>query len=159
LAIVLVGAFLAYSYVHKLMVPVPLTISYATNAYAAMPNGASCAGGNDESTGIAKEILNLETYDIFVVGGSNAMSTDTWTNYRFYLPIMKNSTRQLLFNGSCFFRSPDVAATGVGDGCFSLQDIVANTTRSVSGSSWIACSSCARTSSVWKSGSGGNTNR
>ncbi len=122
--IVLIGAvgLVVYSQYQSLIAPKTLAISFAT-VQTTMPEGASCAGGSSESTGIAKEILNLETDDIFVAGGPNPMPDDVWQNASFRLPILKNSTRNLLFNGSCFFRSPDAPATCSGNDCFTIETI------------------------------------
>lgn len=121
--IIAVGALFVFSYVQSIIAPKPLTISYAT-VQTAMPEGASCIGDGEESPGIAKEFINLESDDIYVAGGANAMPDAEWTNYSFRFPLFKNSTRNLLFQGSCFFRSPDVAATCVGDACFTMEEIV-----------------------------------
>ncbi len=127
-AVVAVGAVLFFSYIGSLTAPKPLEISYAT-VQTSMPAGAGCAGGSDESSGVAKEILNLDSDYIYVAGGSNPMPDDVWADFSFRLPILKNSTRNLLFDGSCFFRSPDVPATCTGDDCFIIEDI--------SGYSWL----------------------
>jgi hypothetical protein len=125
-AVIAVGAMLAISYIQQLTAPKPLTISYET-VQTAMPEGAVCAGGSDESGGVAKEILNLQTDDIYVAGGVNPMPDDVWADYRFGLPLLKNSTRNLLFDGSCFFRSPDAPADCEGDACFTIEEIVSYT--------------------------------
>lgn len=119
--LLMVGASVLF-YVRSLIEPKPLEISYAT-VQTAMPEGASCAGGNEDSPGIAKEILNLSTDDIFVAGGDNPIPDQVWADYRFRLPYSKNSTRNLLFNGSCFFRSPDVPADCQGEACFTISEI------------------------------------
>lgn len=124
--IVASGGLMFLSYFNGLIAPKPLEISFAT-VQTAMPEGASCAGGNDESTGVAKEILNLETDDIYVAGSTNPMPDDVWAEFSFRLPLFQNSTRNLLFDGSCFFRSPDAAATCQGDDCFTVEEIVGYT--------------------------------
>ncbi len=125
-AIIAVGAFLVFSYVQSLMAFKPLTISYAT-VQTVMPEGAACAGGSSESTGVAKEILNLDSDDIYVAGSTNPMPDDVWADYGFRLPILKNSTRNLMFDGSCFFRSPDADPACSGDACFTIEEIVGYT--------------------------------
>lgn len=125
-AVIALAAVLMLTYIRELTALKPLEISYSTEQ-TLMPEGASCAGGSDESTGVAKEIFDLETDYIYVAGGTNAMPDDVWADYRFGLPILKNSTRNLLFNGSCFFRSPDVPATCSGDDCFSIVELVGYT--------------------------------
>jgi hypothetical protein len=127
--VVVIAGIAIYSYVQSLMAFKPLEISYAT-VQTAMPADALCAGGRSESTGIAKEILNLETDVIYVAGGSNPMPDAVWQEARFSLPLLKNSTRNLLFNGSCFFRSPGASADCAGDECFTMSEI--------DGYSWLA---------------------
>lgn len=122
LAVVVTGAVIFLSYVRSVTAPVPMTLTYAT-VQTNMPEGAICAGKGDSPT-IAKEILNLESHDIFVAGGTNPMPDEVWTNYSFRLPLMKNSTRRLLFTGSCFFRSPGASATCQGDDCLKVQTVV-----------------------------------
>lgn len=126
LAVVGVGAFLFYQYFQSLITFKPLTIGYAT-VQTLMPEGATCAGGSRENTGVAKEIIDLDKDLIYVAGGTNPMPDDMWANYRFGLPILKNSTRNLLFDGSCFFRSPSAPATCEGAACFLIADIVGYT--------------------------------
>ncbi|MDX1992682.1 MAG: hypothetical protein SF029_09840 [bacterium] len=116
----------AFSYIRNLTALKPLEISYST-VQTAMPEGASCAGGSEEGGGIAKEILNLESDYIYVAGGENPMPDDVWAEYGFRLPILKNSTRNLLFGGSCFFRSPDASPQCEGDTCFNIEEIVGYT--------------------------------
>jgi hypothetical protein len=123
LVIVVIGAVVGFSYLQSLLAPKPLDITYSTEQIA-LPEVYSCAGGREDSPGIAKEILNLETDDIFVAGGTNAMPDDVWQNYSFRLPIVQNSTRNLMFNGSCFFRSPDVPVDCEGEACFTIETIV-----------------------------------
>ncbi len=126
LAVLVIGAVVIYSYIQSLIAFKPLEISYAT-VQTMMPEGANCAGGSGESTGVAKEIINLESDFIYVAGGENPMPDDVWAGYSFRLPLLQNSTRSLLFDGSCFFRSPDAAADCEGDACFTIEEIVGYT--------------------------------
>lgn len=128
LLLLLIAAAIAFWwYIQQLSAPKALEISYVT-VQTPMPTGASCVGrdaeGEAESPGIAKEILNLATDDIYIAARPNPMPDDVWAGYRFQLPLLKNSTRNLLFQGSCFFRSPDVAADCRGDACFTLETLV-----------------------------------
>jgi hypothetical protein len=126
LVIILVGGLLFWNYFQTLLAMPTLDITYATTQ-TMMPDGAACAGGSGESTGVAKEIIDLETDYIYVAGGTNPMPDDVWANYSFRLPIFQNSTRNLLFEGSCFFRSPDAALDCVGDACFNIDEIAGYT--------------------------------
>lgn len=121
LVVIGVAAVIIFSQIQALTAPTPLTISYQTTQ-TARPAGSSCIGG-DDSPGVAKEIINLETDDIYVAGGANAMPDDVWEGYTFRLPVFKNSTRNLLFQGSCFFRSPDALADCTGDACFTIDEL------------------------------------
>lgn len=126
IGVVAIAGVLIFSYIQSLTALKPLEISYAT-IRTSMPDGAACAGGGQESGGIAKEILNLETDYIYVAGGDNPMPDDVWASYRFTIPLLQNSTRNLLFDESCFFRSPDAPADCAGDACFNIEDIVGYT--------------------------------
>lgn len=124
-----IAAVAGFSYLQSLTAFEPLTITYDT-VQTAMPEDATCAGGRDDSPGIAKEILNAETDIIYVAGGDNPMPDDVWNETSFRIPLLKNSTRNLLFQGSCFFRSPGTEATCSGDDCFVIDEIA--------GYSWLA---------------------
>lgn len=128
-AVIVIGGIAVFSYIQSLTAFKPLEISYAT-VQTALPEVFTCAGGGDDSPGIAKEILNLESDIIYVAGGDSPMPDDVWAGYGFRLPILKNSTRNLMFQGSCFFRSPGAAPDCVGDDCFIKEEIV--------GYSWLA---------------------
>jgi hypothetical protein len=121
IAVIAVGAVVALSYLQSLTALRPLEISYATIT-TNMPEGAACAGGGQEG-GVAKEIFNLETDYIYVAGGTNPMPDDVWASYSFRLPLLQNSTRNLMFNGSCFFRSPGASTSCEGDACFIFDEI------------------------------------
>jgi hypothetical protein len=108
------------SYLGGLMAFTPLTISFST-VETPRPDGAPCLGG-DSSPGIAKEIMNAETRTIYVAGGANPISDEAWASLRLSLPWIQNSTRHLMFDGSCFFRSPGVPANCQGDACFLSEE-------------------------------------
>ncbi|MBC8162244.1 MAG: hypothetical protein H7Z42_13620 [Roseiflexaceae bacterium] len=88
--------------------------SFST-ARTSRPDGSACLGGEGQT--VAKELINIRTFEIVIGGGSNPMSDADWPSFRPRLPWSKNSTRYLLFNKGCFFRSPGVAANCVGDAC------------------------------------------
>jgi hypothetical protein len=125
IAVVAVGAIVFLMYVRSLTALKPLEISFAT-VPSVMPEGALCAGGGQEG-GVAKEILNLETDYIYVAGGTNPIPDDVWQSTSFRLPLLQNSTRSLLFNGSCFYRSPGAATTCQGGECFIIEEIAGYT--------------------------------
>lgn len=127
--LLLIGGGLAYFRVQAWMDLPDLAISYQT-VQTPRPEGSVCAGEGAEGPRIAKEILNLETDVIYVGGGPDAMPDEVWADYSFRLPLLKNSTRELLFDESCFFRSPGVDPACEGDACFTVEEIV--------GYSWLA---------------------
>lgn len=122
LAVMLIGAGVVFSYVQSLTALKPLGISYAT-VKTMMPTGTICAGSGDDSTGVAKEIINLESDVVYVAGGTNPIPDEVWIDVSFRLPLLKNSTRNLLFEGSCFFRSPDAPADCEGAACLNVAEI------------------------------------
>ncbi len=124
-ALIAVAAIVGISYINTLTALKPLEISYST-VQTAMPDGAACAGGGQEG-GVAQEILNLETDYIYVAGSTNPMPADVWASYSFRLPLLQNSTRSLMFDGSCFFRSPGAPPTCQGEACFIIEEIVGYT--------------------------------
>ncbi len=79
------------------------------------PAGSTCLGQGGPS--VAKELINVRTFEIVVAGGANPMPDEQWADFRPRLPWMKNSTRFLLFDDSCFFRSPGAPVDCVGDAC------------------------------------------
>lgn len=120
--IALIAVAVIARYVSSLSELRPLTITFPTSMLA-VPEGAQCAGSEDVTGGIAKEILNAESGFIYIAGGANPIPDDVWATTRFRLPIIKNSTRNLLFNGSCFFRSPTAPADCQGSACFEIVGI------------------------------------
>ncbi len=124
--IVIAGVGLALTYVQSLTSLPPLTIRFST-AQTLMPEGAVCAGGREDSPGVAKEILNLENNVIYVAGGTNPMPDDVWAETHFRLPLLQNSTRNLMFDGSCFFRSPGADPACEEQSCFIIEELVGYT--------------------------------
>jgi hypothetical protein len=122
LVVVGVVGVLVYSRLQSLTALKPLTVSYATVA-TTRPEGSPCAGDGSGEPTIAKEIFNLDSDDIYVAGGTNPMPDEVWRDYRFRLPFLKNSTRNLMFESSCFFRSPDAPADCTGAACFTVETL------------------------------------
>lgn len=120
-AVLVVVGIGAGMYLQQLQSLPPLEISFST-AVTARPAGAPCLGG-EEGGGIAKEILNFSTREIFVAGGENQMPDEVWQDAGINFPYIKNSTRYLLFDEGCFFRSPGAAEDCAGEACFSTQEI------------------------------------
>jgi hypothetical protein len=85
------------------------------------PTSSACIGGAGAT--VAKEMINIRTFEIVLGGGANAMSDEDWAEFRPRLPWMKNSTRFLLFDDSCFFRSPGAPADCTGDECITFMEI------------------------------------
>jgi hypothetical protein len=124
-ALIVIGVGI-FAYIQSLTQLPPLTISYST-VQTEKPADAPCLGGGEGSPGIAKEVLNIQTDEIYVAGGANPIPDDVWATFEFRLPYIQNSTRHLLFTGSCFFRSPGVAADCLGDDCFIQSEFVGYT--------------------------------
>jgi hypothetical protein len=92
---------------------------YST-AITPKPANATCLGRGER---IAKEMLNARTFEIVVAGGGNPISDADWASLNPTFPWTKNSTRHLLFDGTCFFRSPGAPLDCTGDACFTLKDV------------------------------------
>lgn len=84
------------------------------------PENATCRGGGTE---VAIEMINLRENEVYVAGGENPISADEWVNFRPRLPYLKNSTRFLLFDDTCLYKSPNTPLTCEGDACFSFEEI------------------------------------
>lgn len=82
--------------------------------------------------GIAKEIMVGSMMTIAIAGGDKAISDDDWRSFDPGFGNTKNSDRHLLFQRSCFSRSPSRPSTCTGDDC---RDIV-----EVGGHTWVALS-------------------
>jgi hypothetical protein len=82
--------------------------------------------------GIAKEIMVGSMMTVAIAGGDKSISDDDWRTFDPGFGNTKNSDRHLLFQRSCFSRSPSRASTCVGDDC---REIV-----NVGGHSWVALS-------------------
>lgn len=89
------------------------------------PPGSACLGRVGAT--VAKELLNIQTFEIVLGGGTNPMSDAEWAAFQPRLPWIKNSTRYLLFDNSCFFRSPGVAADCVDAACITTIEAFEHT--------------------------------
>lgn len=89
------------------------TFSFATAPSSRPPDG-QCFGSEGS---VAKELINIRTFEIVVAAGEHPMSDQAWADFRPRLPWSKNSTRFLLFDEGCFFRSPGAPAACVGAAC------------------------------------------
>lgn len=81
---------------------------------------------------IAKEIMVGSMMTVAIAGGDKSISDDDWRTFDPGFGNTKNSDRHLLFQRSCFSRSPSRGSTCVGDDC---REIV-----NVGGHSWVALS-------------------
>lgn len=80
-----------------------------------------CAG--EEGPKAAHEIIHLPTQQVYVSGGARPISDAAWESLeQSFLPWQKNTTRNLLSVGGCFFRSPGMPSDCAGEACFSLAE-------------------------------------
>lgn len=122
--VIAISALAFFNYLNQLMAFPSLEDRYTT-VQSTMPDNPTCVGMSEEGPRIAKEIINLETDVIYIGGGTKPIPDDIWPAFSFRLPILKNSTRNLLFDESCFYRSPGVPADCEGiDECFIEEELV-----------------------------------
>ena len=95
-------------------------VSYPTTPIA-WPESPECL--NDETPGLAKEVLVGATRTVVVAGGDDPISDEDWEDFTPGLGNVKNADRNLLFEESCFWRSPAAPASCVGDDCRSQIEI------------------------------------
>ncbi len=113
-----IGGFL---YVRSVLSFEPLP-TYSTTVIAGKPAGASCQN-KTRSAELAIELLNLQDDIIYLAGGDNPISEAQWDATSVRFPYMKNSKRYLLFNDTCFYRSPGKPADCQGDECMTFTEI------------------------------------
>ena len=105
-------------------------ISYEATV-AAWPATPTCL--NDPTpVGTAKEVLMGSTRTVVIAGGDHPITDAEWATYRPSFGNLKNSDRHLLFNRSCFSRSPDAPPDCQGAAC---RDV-----RRLDGHTWVALS-------------------
>jgi hypothetical protein len=95
-------------------------VSYPTTPIA-WPEAPECL--NEETPGMAKEVLMGATRTIVVAGGDNPISDVDWADFSPGFGNAKNQDRNLLFEESCFSRSPAAPASCEGDACRSEVEI------------------------------------
>ena len=95
-------------------------VSYPTTPVA-WPETIACL--NDETPGLAKEVLVGSTRTVVVAGGEDPISDEAWEAFSPGLGNVKNQNRNLLFGDSCFWRSPASPASCEGDACRSQVEI------------------------------------
>jgi hypothetical protein len=116
--IVVVSAALYWNYLQSLVSFKPLDVSYST-LQSTFPANAVCAATS------ANAIINLQTDVGYTVGGANPMPDDVWADYRFGLPVLQQPPATPLYDDACLYRSPDIAASCIGESCFAYEDISA----------------------------------
>lgn len=89
-------------------------VSYPTTPVA-WPEAVACL--NDETPGMAKEVIMGSTRTVVVAGGDRPISDEAWEDFSPGLGNLKNQNRNLLFEDSCFWRSPVSPASCAGDDC------------------------------------------
>ncbi len=94
-------------------------ISYATEVVR-WPAELECLNSGNPT--VAKEVLDQSTLTVVIASGDNAISDAEWDSYTPSWGHSKNSDRHLLFEESCFWRSPRTPASCVGDDCRSIVE-------------------------------------
>ena len=95
-------------------------ISYPTTPVA-WPETLECL--NDQTPGMPKEVLVGATRTVVVAGGDDPIPDAAWADFSPGLGNVKNQNRNLLFEDSCFWRSPAAPASCQGDACRSQVEI------------------------------------
>lgn len=116
----------AYAYIQSLTTLPSFSGSYRT-VQSTMPVTFSCVWGGGERPGVAKEIVDIRTDIAYLAGGENPMPDDVWEATSFNFPIIKNSDRNLVFDETCFYRSPGTEADCEGDTCFVFEELAGYT--------------------------------
>ncbi|MDX2283908.1 MAG: hypothetical protein NW241_07080 [Bacteroidia bacterium] len=70
----------------------------------------------------AKELINQSKQLVVVSGGDNPVPLDEWDAFTPGFPWKKNIDRNLLFDKTCFYRSPDRPADCSGADCLSFHE-------------------------------------
>ena len=60
-----------------------------------------------QKIGFAKELINQKEMIVVISGGSNPLPLDQWEEFKPTLPYTKNLDRNLLFDQTAFYRSPN----------------------------------------------------
>jgi len=71
----------------------------------------------------AREIMLGESFTVLLAAGQRPIPEDEWTDFRPGFGNVKNTERHLLFDRSCFLRSPDTPANCAQDNCLSFETI------------------------------------
>jgi hypothetical protein len=95
-------------------------VSYPTTPIA-WPDAPECL--NEQTPGLAKEVLVGATRTVVVAGGDDPISDEAWGDFSPGLGNRKNQDRNLLFEESCFSRSPAAPASCEGEACRSQIEI------------------------------------
>jgi len=80
-----------------------------------------------QNTAIAKELIEPATRTVYIAGGASALDDGRWSDYSPPAGLRKNTTRHLLFDGSCFLRSFTRPPACEGHDCLSVRRIDGHT--------------------------------
>ena len=64
---------------------------------------------NWKKIGFAKELINQKEMIVVISGGTNPIPLDKWNDFKPSFPFTKNIDRNLLFQQTAFYRSPNTA--------------------------------------------------
>jgi hypothetical protein len=77
---------------------------------------------NWRTIGFAKELVNTKEMVVVISGGKNPIPLNEWDNFKPSLPYKKNIDRNLLFQKTAFYRSPNTSANCTDKDC--IREIV-----------------------------------
>jgi hypothetical protein len=77
--------------------------------------------------GFAKELINQKEMIVVIGGGRNPIPMDKWDDFKPRFPYKKNIDRNLLFQQTAFYRSPNISADCKGDDCITQRDYMGYT--------------------------------
>ena len=72
--------------------------------------------------GFAKELINQKEKIVVISGGTNPIPGDKWTDFKPSFPYAKNIDRHLLFQKTCFYRSPNTNLDCRGSECITQRE-------------------------------------
>ena len=77
---------------------------------------------NWKKIGFAKELINQKKMIVVFSGGTNPIPLDKWNDFKPSFPFTKNIDRNLLFQQTAFYRSPNTAVNCKEPDCIKQRD-------------------------------------
>jgi len=72
--------------------------------------------------GFAKELINQSEKIVVISGGKNPIPLDKWNDFKPSFPYTKNIDRHLLFQKTCFYRSPNTNVDCKDEQCITQRE-------------------------------------